>query len=456
MTRMASMPRIAIPPIQRNVTLWKYRQSRPAGCSSTPDRLSGMLTRPCIRSNSFNSCCSWTARAVGSACGDCCAAAGMNDAIIRKKAAAPVTKRRYLAKDTMSVLPRMSFSCALAQPLQPSESRSDRLPVGCLPAPCAGAVTPLGHPFLVDQGNDFAVARQKRFGRTHLGALRQFSFGETIGAVLFIFLLAAFGFRAAGAERAFVHLTARSEVADLRVLRRAKGTSIETIAAANAEILGMQHNGIGRGVEAVYRADSCARSIGAVHAGHRDRPLARLAIINGDDAATIDAPWHLMLVLACGDAGIALDAAVGVAEEFHPCHGCCSLCRDDLTESDFRLLHARRGFVAVARDRIGALTELNRIGALRIIAAQIMSFEPAAEVEWHPGDALADTFGHKRLHLGFRAVLRAGHPDPAAILDAAVGGICRADLDEHVLLQFSEPWVGTRFFATALVFDEPA
>jgi hypothetical protein len=28
-----------------------------------------------------------------------------------------------------------------------------------------------------------------------------------------------------------------------------------------------------------------------------------------------------MLVLAGGDAGIALDAAVGVAEEFHPGHG---------------------------------------------------------------------------------------------------------------------------------------
>ena len=33
-TSSASMPRMAMPPIQCSVTLWNSRQSRPAGCSS--------------------------------------------------------------------------------------------------------------------------------------------------------------------------------------------------------------------------------------------------------------------------------------------------------------------------------------------------------------------------------------------------------------------------------------
>src|ERR1700682_6187098 len=37
---------------------------------------------------------------------------------------------------------------------------------------------------------------------------------------------------------------------------------------------------------------------------------------------------------------------------------------------------------------------------------------------------------------------------------AAIGGIGRADLDEHVLLQFCEPWIGSRLLAAALIFDK--
>ena len=46
------------------------------------------------------------------------------------------------------------------------------------------------------------------------------------------------------------------------------------------------------------------------------------------------------------------------------------------------------------------------------------------------------------------------HPDPATVLDAALGGIRRVDLDEHVLLQFGEPFVRPGFFAAAFVFHE--
>src|SRR5207237_263821 len=72
--------------------------------------------------------------------------------------------------------------------------------------------------------------------------------------------------------------------------------------------------------EAVDRAYRGAGRVGAVHAGHRDRALAGFAVVDRDDAAAVDAPRHLVLVLAGRDAGVALDAAVGIAEEFHPRH----------------------------------------------------------------------------------------------------------------------------------------
>src|SRR5215475_5273610 len=68
-----------------------------------------------------------------------------------------------------------------------------------------------------------------------------------------------------------------------------------------------------------------------------------------------------------------------------------SSCRLDLTQGDLGLLHARRRVVAVGRDAVGAFAEHDRIGALRIVAAQVLAAEPAAEVERHPGHALADT-----------------------------------------------------------------
>ena len=180
---------------------------------------------------------------------------------------------------------------------------------------------------------------------------------------------------------ALVHLAARAEVADPRILRRAERAGVEAVAAADAEVLGVQHHGVGRGVEAVHRADRRAGRVGAVHAGHRDRALARLAVVDGDDAPAVDAPRHLVLVLAGGDAGVALDATVGVAEEFHSSHGRCSLRRSDLTERGFGFLHAGDRIVAVGRDRVDALAEHDRIGALRILAALVVALEPAGEVE---------------------------------------------------------------------------
>src|SRR6187399_1994400 len=209
-------------------------------------------------------------------------------------------------------------SMPLRKLLLARRSGVDAFTIGRLPAPCAGAVSALGDPLLVDLGDDLAVAGQQRLGRTHLRTERQLALGEAVGAVFLVLRRAAVGLGAAGAEGALVHLAARAEVADLGILRRAERTGVEAVAAADAQILGVQHHAVGGGVEAVHRAHRRAGRVGAVHAGHRDRALAGLAVIDGDDTAPVDAPGHLVLVLAGGYAGVAFDATVSVAEKFHP------------------------------------------------------------------------------------------------------------------------------------------
>src|SRR5262249_16161327 len=201
-----------------------------------------------------------------------------------------------------------------------SSLRRNRLAIGGLPAPGTGTVAALGDAILIDLRNDLAVAGGQRLGRAHLGAERQLSFGQPIGAVLGEFGLAAVDLRAAGAIGAFVHLAARAEVPDTRILRRAERAGVEAIAAADAEVLGVQHDTVGGGIEAVDRTHCRAGRVGAVHACHRDRALARLAVVDRHDPPPIDAPWYLVLVLARGDAGVALDATVGVTKEFHSSH----------------------------------------------------------------------------------------------------------------------------------------
>src|SRR5262245_29895516 len=108
----------------------------------------------------------------------------------------------------------------------------DRLAVCGLPAPGAGAVAALKHTLLVDLCDDLSVAGQERLCRAHLGAQRELAVGQTIGAIFHVLGLAAIDFRAARAIGALVHLAARAEVADFRILRRAEGARVEAIAAA--------------------------------------------------------------------------------------------------------------------------------------------------------------------------------------------------------------------------------
>src|SRR6185295_5923236 len=159
---------------------------------------------------------------------------------------------------------------------RPKASAGRRIAVGGLPAPHARTVAALHHALLVDFGDDRAVAGEQRLGRAHLGADRQLALGEAVGAVFGVFGRRRVGFRAARAIGALVHLAARTEIADLRILRGAERTGVEAVTAADAQVLGVQHHAVGGGVEARHRTDRGARRVGAVHAGHRDRALAGL------------------------------------------------------------------------------------------------------------------------------------------------------------------------------------
>src|SRR5436853_3056278 len=62
------------------------------------------------------------------------------------------------------------------------------------------------------------------------------------------------------------------------------------------------------------------------------------------------------------------------------------LSRSDLAEGGLGFLHAGHRIEAVGRERVDALTQHDRIGALGIFRALIDALEPAREVEWAPSD----------------------------------------------------------------------
>src|SRR5262249_19623957 len=182
----------------------------------------------------------------------------------RRQAGARVGKRA--ARSARSLLSDLQHATA--------QSGRNRLAVSRLPAPGAGAVAALDYALLVNLRDDLAVAGEQRLGRAHFRAERQFAFRQTVGAVLLELGERVVRLRPARAVGALVHLAARAEIAGFRILRRAERARVEAIAAADAQVLGVQHHAIGGGVEAVHRTHRRAGRIGAVHAGHGHRALA--------------------------------------------------------------------------------------------------------------------------------------------------------------------------------------
>src|SRR5215475_5870010 len=70
--------------------------------------------------------------------------------------------------------------------------------------------------------------------------------------------------------------------------------------------------------------------------------------------------------------------------------------RLDLAQRGFGFLHSGYGIEPVGGDGVHAFAEHDGIATLRIFGALIDVLEPAAEVERHPGHALADPLGDQR------------------------------------------------------------
>src|SRR3569833_2032317 len=257
-----------------------------------------------MRGTCFSSVCSSTPLAVGSGAPSgpsFCAIAGAHT-IIASSILAEARRRMRVRNLITTVL----LSCR--GNARGRRAEVDVLMIGRQPTPRAGTVAASQDPFLVDLGDDIAVTGEQRLGRAHLGAHRQLAFAKSVGSVFRIFRGAAgrFGPAAAGAIGAFVHLAARAEIADLRILRRAERTGVKAIAATNTNILVVQHDADFGRIDARHRTYRRARRVGAVHARHCNRSLAGVAVVDCVDPPPGDAPWHLVLVLAGGVAGVAV------------------------------------------------------------------------------------------------------------------------------------------------------
>jgi hypothetical protein len=191
------------------------------------------------------------------------------------------------------------------------------------PAPGARSIAAPEYPLLVNLRDDIPITGQQGFGRAHFGTQRQLALREPVGSVFFELFDTATHFcaTAARAERALVHLASGTEVSDARILGRAERTGVKAVATADTQILRVQHHAFLGGKDAAHRAHGGTWRVGAMHAGHRDRALARQAVIERHYPAPIDAPRHLVLVLACRNARVAIDAAICVAKKFHSRHG---------------------------------------------------------------------------------------------------------------------------------------
>ena len=133
------------------------------------------------------------------------------------------------------------------------------------------------------------------------------------------------------------------------ILRGAERTGVEAIAATDAQIFGMEHDRfVGRIEAGTGQTAAQGASVQCIQAMEKERSPGFPSLIV-TTRRPVNFPWHFMLVFAGGDTGIALDAAVGIAQKLHPRHDPVSLCRSDLTERGFRFLHAGDRIVTIGR-----------------------------------------------------------------------------------------------------------
>ncbi len=130
--------------------------------------------------------------------------------------------------------------------------------------------------------------------------------------------------RAAGARRCTCSILPRTpKVPWLGELRRAEGAGVAAIAAADADILVVQHHTLVGAVEAVAPGQTAMEgaSLQCMQATEIDFSPGTPSLRVTTPAWRFTPQGHLMLVLASCDAAVAFDAALGITDQnFHSCH----------------------------------------------------------------------------------------------------------------------------------------
>jgi len=168
-----------------------------------------------------------------------------------------------------------------------------------VPAPGVCPGTALENTFSVHVGHHVSVPGKQRLGSTHGGTERHLALGDPVLPVEFLLFHAEGFFRATGAEGAFVHGTAGTEYLTAWKLRRTERAGHETVATADTGILADEYYAVIALVNGIHWTHGNTGCIRTVHAGNRDRFLARFALVDGDYPAAVN-PHRYVVALFAG------------------------------------------------------------------------------------------------------------------------------------------------------------
>ena len=202
-----------------------------------------------------------------------------------------------------------------------------RLAVGRAPAPDLGALAAAQHALAVDVGDHVAVAAEQRLGRAHLGAGRQLALGQAVAAVLLELGLASCpppGRRRRTCTCPSCRAGRRRRPAGTAARRTGRRRSSSRSRCTGPCRAAPRRRRSGR--SSPPGTPPCRARPSSACRRPRSTSLAEHAVVDRHHAAPVHAPGHLVLVLAGGDAAVALDAALGVAQEFHSGHVCLLRC----------------------------------------------------------------------------------------------------------------------------------
>ncbi len=230
--------------------------------------------------------------------------------------------------------------------------------VGFVPSPGLLAGAPLKNAFSINIGHDIGITSHQGLGGAHSGTKRNFAFGNPVLTVKSPFFLTEVFLRSTRTKCALIHGTAGTKDLPFRKLWCAKRAGHKTIATADADLFIDQHDTVIPLINGIHRTDRHARRIRTMHAGNGNRPLSRLALIQGHHTSAIDTHGDMIPFFTGDDTPAAIDATINIAQKFHPCH--CHILLSGLAyfaQTVLGGLHLRDDVIAIVGDDIPRLTK---------------------------------------------------------------------------------------------------